>query len=133
MLLQLDRLPGRGVPLLVVFVSACAGGGSGTRTASRFGDIDRAEVVTAAGSTAFDVISQLRPAWLRPRGAPSLTDADPHPAVYLDGLYFGGIDDLRAVPANQLETARYLSASDATTRFGTDHASGAILVTTRSQ
>ena len=38
---------------------------------------------------------------------------------------------LRNVPAEQVERIEFLSAADATMRYGTGHASGAILVTTK--
>jgi hypothetical protein len=38
---------------------------------------------------------------------------------------------LSTIPANRVREIRYINAADATTRWGTGHASGVILVTTK--
>lgn len=82
-------------------------------------DLDRVSVVTA-----FDAIKQLRPEFLtfRRGGRP--------PAVYVDYVRAGGIETLRDVPVAHVVTVRFLSAIDATTRFGTGNDGGAILILT---
>jgi hypothetical protein len=52
-------------------------------------------------------------------------------AVYLDGVRVGGLDELRRLRADTVALMEYMSPSDATNRFGTNHDYGAILVTTR--
>lgn len=41
------------------------------------------------------------------------------------------VDSLRQLSADQIYRIQYINASDATTRFGTDHFGGAILITTK--
>jgi hypothetical protein len=53
------------------------------------------------------------------------------PVVYLDGVRVGTLDELRRLRADAVAEMEYLSPSDATNRFGTNHDTGAILVTTR--
>jgi hypothetical protein len=43
----------------------------------------------------------------------------------------GGLDFLQTIRVEMVEQMEYLDASDATTRFGTGHGGGAIVVLTR--
>ncbi len=86
----------------------------------------------AGAWTAYDVISRLRPEYLRSRGASSLrTTTPPTAVVYLDEIKYGNINSLKSLSADQILRIEYINASDATTRFGTDHLGGAILITTK--
>ncbi|HEU4557850.1 MAG TPA: hypothetical protein VFS20_08365 [Longimicrobium sp.] len=55
--------------------------------------------------------------------------ASPAPKVYLDGGFVGDVNQLRQILVSQTERIEYLDAAAATYRFGSGHASGAILVT----
>ncbi len=80
---------------------------------------------------AYDLIAELRPAFLRSRGATSVRESVPTRAeIYLDGVHFGGLDSLKTISAAILKRIEYLGAMDATTRFGTNHVGGAILLST---
>jgi hypothetical protein len=68
----------------------------------------------------------LRPRYLTTRRS----DADIAPVVYLNNLRLGTPDQLSTMPADGVTEVRWLSAIDATTRYGTGHAGGAILVFT---
>jgi hypothetical protein len=84
------------------------------------------------GWSAYDLILKLRPQFLRNRGATSFRNTDSgEPAVYLDGVRYGKPESLKQISADQVQSVQFLSAADATTRFGTDNASGAILIQTR--
>jgi hypothetical protein len=90
------------------------------------------ESYRTAGMTAYDLVVHLRPEYLRNRGINNFRSATAVTAtVYLNGSAYGGIDSLKNLDAASISQVQYLSASDATTRFGTDHAAGAILVSTR--
>jgi len=79
---------------------------------------------------AYEVVQRLRPRWLRRRGA-SFTIQDAGLAVvYLNGTRYGHPDLLRQIRADEITTIRFLSGTDATTRFGLNHDGGAILVST---
>ena len=58
----------------------------------------------------FELLSQLRPAWLRPRGASASVDV----VVYLDGHKMGGVSVLRRVPVSGVTAIRRLDGTDAT-------------------
>ena len=50
--------------------------------------------------------------------------------VYVDGSLRGGTYVLRDLMSHSVVSIMYLDGSDATTRFGTNHENGAILVKT---
>jgi hypothetical protein len=78
----------------------------------------------------FDAIRSLRPNWMARRGRGSLTVAE-YVKVYVDGMQLGPPIAMREMNLTEVTEAVYLSASDATTRYGTGHESGAILISTR--
>ena len=81
---------------------------------------------------AFQVVQRLKPRWLRPRGQQALTGSNREGVrVYLDGMLRGDVSALRRVPAHTVGEIRFLDSRQATLRFGTGHAEGAILVATR--
>jgi len=94
---------------------------------------DEISMSRTGGASAYDLIQRLRPEYLRSRGTSSLNNPIPVTAVvYVDEVRFGQIESLRALSTEQIREIHYINASDATTRFGTDHVGGAILITTRS-
>ncbi len=99
------------------------------------------EMAKSGADNAYDLIKNLRPSWFTPRGIstgrPSsdavggISDPGGGIMVYVDGIRVGGPDELRNVPAERIQEMRYLSATDATTKYGTGHTQGAIEVTTK--
>jgi hypothetical protein len=86
-----------------------------------------------AGS-AYDVVQALRPNWLRGRSPGTVQNPGGGAVVvYVDDLRVGGVEHLRSLPSNTIASMRYLDSGDATTRFGTGHMGGAILVAVRRQ
>jgi hypothetical protein len=81
--------------------------------------------------SAYSAIAQLRPSWLFHRRTPTPTNPNPVPAVYVDRAQLRSFDELHTIPVEDVERIRFLNASDATTRFGTGHLWGAIVVITR--
>ncbi len=95
------------------------------------GMITRADLDDTSYSSTYHAIRSLRPSWLWRRGNATLSNPDPRPIVYLDGVRTGYLGELRLISADDVETIRRLSPSDATTRYGTGHLAGAIDVRTR--
>ncbi len=112
---------------LTLVASGCASGGAGAVGSSRGTStrIVQEELTNLSQLNALAAIRRLRPTWLTTRtGAP--------PQVHIDGNFqMGGIETLRTVPIADIHEMEYLNAADATTRFGTNYASGVILVTTK--
>jgi len=115
---------------LVAFL-ACASAGNGSR---RSGDPNRLtpeELERSSQLDLFSVIQQLRPRWLTQR-TPMTFAGSTLVAVIIDGIRQNGSAELlRSIPVSTVQEARYLSATDATTQYGTDMAGGAIVVQTK--
>jgi hypothetical protein len=123
--------------------------GCGTRSAAE-GSAPRRQANTitadeilqeARTQNAFELIRALRPNWLQSRGAQSLGQPSAAGAatgaqiqsvmVYIDGTRLGPPQMLQQILARDVAEARFLSPTEAFARFGSDHAAGAILITTR--
>ncbi len=121
---------------VALFLWQCAST-DGTRRPRRLPNVIRAEEIQQSLAnvplrTAYDVIQYLRPQFLRQRGTTSGTASGPAmPVVYVNGMRYGGVRSLKNIFTEQVLEIRYLSPSDATTRFGIGHTGGAILVTTK--
>ena len=95
------------------------------------GTITRADLDRASYVSAYHAIESLRPTWLYHQGNATISNPNPLPIVYLDGVRTGNLEQLHLMSAEGIDTMRRLSPSDATTRYGTGHLAGAIDVRTR--
>ncbi len=103
--------------------------------------ISEDEIAEVGGTieNAYLLIQRLRPSMLRARsgsmnmsGDASSSSVDRNEVrVYLDNQSMGGIEGLRNIQVSQIKEVRLLTASDATTLFGTGNAGGAIQVVGR--
>lgn len=90
------------------------------------------EVRGAQVATAYQIVARLRPEWLRRRGRVSVRDPTAGGViVYLNGMRQGGASALDAIVAETVLEMEYLNGQEATTRFGTGHGGGVILVRLR--
>lgn len=119
------------VLLAVVIAFSCAPqSGRGAIRNSNF--ISQDELAGAQHSNLYDAIYALRPTFLRSRGRHSFDPGQSEfPLVYQDGQRYGELDVLKGMSLETVKSVRFLSASDATTKYGTNHTSGVIEVTTR--
>lgn len=87
------------------------------------------EQIQEAGtmSSAYSIVQRLRPTWLQKRG-PSSVSSQGSIIVYVDGNRYGSPSSLRQIDVVDVESMEYLSDNEATTRFGSGHDSGVILV-----
>jgi hypothetical protein len=109
------------------------------RSPGQRADITQPEIQTVLGrsSTAYDIVKFLRPEMLLRR---TVTGVEPTPAmmakelpgvhVHVDDVRVGNFDILSTIPARAVTSIRWLSATDASTRFGNGHTAGVIVVTT---
>ena len=121
----------------ILAVAGCASAGSSTAdTAPADGspDVLRASVPatgslevltgdelrgTGAGNV-WEAVRRLRPLWLQ-RGRAV-------PVVYVAGIPHGAIRTLQLMNVDQVRRVEFLNGRDATTRYGTGHSGGVILV-----
>jgi hypothetical protein len=112
-------------------LAACASGGGSSdgprRSANR---ITQEELVDYSTLNALDAIRRLRPRWLQARGATA--GGANEPVAILDGARLGNPEALASVPVSDIAEMQFLSASDATMRYGTNFPGGAIEVRTRA-
>ncbi len=121
--------------ILIAAVALSAGcasaGGSARADAVERGSsnvITQAEIERSGATTAMQAIRQIRPSMLR-TNAITIQGADPGVVVYSDGMKLGGTETLDQLSVSDIKRIEYLSATDATQRFGTGHPHGAILLT----
>lgn len=88
------------------------------------------EIVRASYQNAFELVQALRSNWLRPRGTDSLTRPT-EVVVYRDDIRIGGVEALRAMATMDISSIRFIDGITASGRWGLDHGSGVIFVTTR--
>jgi hypothetical protein len=87
------------------------------------------ELATIDVQNALQAVQRLRPNFLRFPGAMSITQGQAQVVVYVESTRMGGPDMLQQIPITEVKEIRYLSATDATQRYGTGHTAGAIIVT----
>lgn len=117
-----------------LFIAACSGGGGSSQATTTprpvRGSSDlitEAEINAGVYQNALEIVQNLRPNMMRPRAG-----AGAQPVrLYLDDVRMNDLSGLATVPANRVKEIRFINARDATTRWGTDHDSGVILVTTK--
>ncbi len=121
------------IVLSVVFPSACASRLPGeSRGVSRgSGTITREDLAALAQFNAFQVVRRLRPQWLRTRGAANFGGEQLRPIVFVDRNERGELRELELIPAADVERISFMSARDATTRFGAGYPGGVIEVISR--
>jgi hypothetical protein len=122
------------VALAFAFNGCATSGSSGSRGSGN--RLTAEEIAEVSALTAYEIVEVARPQWLRPRrlragATPSMGSDQAGPVVYMDGVRVGTLEELRRIRSDAVAEMQYLSPSDATNRFGTNHDTGAILVITR--
>lgn len=130
-------MPRRALSLLAAacaIIGACSSPGvQAGRPTTR--NVILADDIARVGATnALEAIQRLQPRMLAKQRGPSSINFENQTqiAVYLDGTRFGGIESLSLIQATPILEIRFLSASEATFRFGTGNSGGAIVITTRT-
>lgn len=125
------RVWGTVILLLLLSAGGCAssGGGSGGGSAN---SLTREQLIETRQPSLYQAIQALRPRWLRARGAASLSGPT-EVTVFLNETPYGTVQNLSSIPIEAVQDVRYLSASEAGARYGTNAGNGGlILVRTRS-
>jgi hypothetical protein len=111
---------------------ACAGAKAGAATsapAASAAVIQRNELMAREFTNLYDAIQALRGNWLRGRGSDSFQNPSSI-QVYLDNQRLGGIEQLRTLSPRTVAQVRRFDGIEATSRWGMDHGSGVIFITT---
>ena len=113
------------------------GGGPATEVTERGGRdfIPRAELEGYRGESVYYTINLIRRRWVQPRRSfGTAFSRDPvYARVVIDGSSRRQLGDLRSMNVDGIENIRYMSAVDATTKYGTGFSGGVIEVTTRGR
>ena len=107
--------------LLVACASNSSGSGRGVGNVLTYDDL-----VATNETNLYMAIQSLRPRWLRPRGQTSFV-FETVVTVFVNGSPEGDASDLIGMPITGIVDVTYLSASEATFRFGTIAGSGGSL------
>jgi hypothetical protein len=110
--------------------------GSDTRTSvsgasSSRNNIAGSQIEALPDGNAYTIVERLRPHWLNVRT--QATPWNPEPAyarVFVDHLEWGSIFTLSRISIDQIDRIEYLSATDATIRYGLGYVGGIIRVIT---
>lgn len=121
------------LPLLITAVCSCASPGG---SPSPLGDPDvitREEIEESTAATAYDLVLNERPQWLRTRGISTLAQAAGQEdiVVYLNNARLGFRDAMRRVSLGAVQYLQFFDAREATYRWGAGHLHGAILISTQ--
>lgn len=134
------------VTLIVGASLACTSAGASRRapaSSTNRNVITLEELGSSSATNAYEAIQRLRPEFLRGRGVVPTGAVDPGTrasrgglgavpiAVYLNDNPLGGVEALRTIEISAVEEIRFYNSADATTRWGTGNAAGAIQVITR--
>lgn len=130
----------RGVPFFALLLVACASSGGEVpgEGANLMGDPDyimREEILQANATVAYDLVRNRRPQWLQTRGIQNVRQlaGEQGVVVYRDNARMGGVESLRSLGLADVQYLRFMSAAQATQRWGANHMNGAILVSTRAR
>lgn len=123
------------VATVMAGAAACAGSGqAGQREYRDFNLLTYDQIQEVRASNAYEVVQRLRSRWLRGYGSTRLPGGgaagDFVVQVYLDEVHLGGVARLREISHQEISYIRYLSPSEASSRWGFDHGAGAIMVYT---
>lgn len=128
----MSKRKGRGVGvLLAVFmtlgIGACAstsGGGGGGGSANV---ITGEQLIETRQSNLYAALQVLRPAWLRSRGSTSISSPS-EVTLFVNEAPYGTVNNLSSIPIDAVLDVRYLSASEAGSRYGTAAGNGGLLL-----
>lgn len=96
-------------------------------------EIARDQIQQGSFGNAYEIVQKLKGEWLRSQGAGSMRGSGSQLLVYLDDARLGGVDALRSITPESIQYIHFYNGSEATSKWGMDHASGVILVSTRAK
>jgi len=116
--------------LITIFFIECASTTTGEKSikGSRY-LITAEEIRESSANDAYEVIQILRPGLLNRDQRRSIDiGSKAEVVVYVNGIRYGSKESLKTISAMEIAEIRYLTGSEATMRFGSDHTGGAFLI-----
>jgi hypothetical protein len=113
------------IALTAMACTSGSGGTAGSGTRSDPNLITREDLASVPAITAYDAVQRLRPRWLQRTGRRGV------PRVVVARTQRTNVYELTRIRADDVESIRFVSGPDATTRYGTGFTGGAIEVTLR--
>ncbi len=115
--------------LITAFIIECAPTKEmGSARGSRY-IITAEEISATSANNAYEAIQFLRPNLLNRDMRRSIDMySTAGVVIYVQGAKYGDKESLKTISALEIAEIRYLSKSEATMRFGSDHAGGAFLI-----
>lgn len=103
-----------------------AGGGSSS------GALTAQDLAASSQEDLYTALQHLRPLWLQVRGGKGSLQEAATLSVFVDGLQQQeGVQFLRTLRTVDVQEVRYLTATEATTRYGTNMTGGALEIVTK--
>lgn len=104
--------------LIASALAACASSPTANTKVSQASrdNVTSVEIEATSASSALDLVSKLRPHWLRQGGTASIGGGSIRgqvTLVYLDGNRLGGINELRGISAGSVRSMQWIPASRA--------------------
>jgi hypothetical protein len=114
--------------LSLAVVMACATSGTTGASTHREPNLLTEQEIAGSGETnALDVVTRLRPMFLKTRGRSTVNaGGSEYASVFVDGQFFGELGSLRNINASQIHEIHYLSGPEAVSKYGMRYGSGAI-------
>ena len=89
------------------------------------------EVQDVSVDNAWDIVRLLRPEWLNVRPPDNLGEMDMEgTTIYIDDFRYGELESLRSIHVSTIESIRFVSAAQATARWGPGNVMGVIQIIT---
>ncbi len=115
--------------LIAAFIMACAPTQETRPTRGSRYVITAEEISATSANNAYEAIQLLRPNLLNRDVRRSIDMySTAGVVVYVQGVKYGDKESLKTISALEIAEIRYLPKSEATMRFGSDHAGGAFLI-----
>jgi hypothetical protein len=128
------RTPAVAAIAFTACLMGCSSGGgyAGSQPPDQRNRITYEELRDLPAANALEVVQGLRSHWLRGRSSSFRSGGGMTlPEVFVNHQHYGPLDSLRQLRTESLEELQFISAPDATTRFGTGYTGGVILVVLR--
>src|SRR6185503_20484907 len=119
--------------LLSLTIAGCSAATVGETPIDKRNTITADEIAKArtSGWFAWDLISSLRPHFLRSQSAQYLDNREPvYAVVYLDGGVYGELESLKSLSIEGIKSIQFVPPYDTTARFGHTLQGGAIVIRT---